>query len=95
MDEISRYERSRKRADELGEFYQHLMIFVIINIILFAINMLTSPGYLWFIWPLAGWGLGISIHAVTVFGGSRFWGTEWRERKASELMKKDQNKGSE
>ena len=62
MDEKSIYEQSRKRADELGEFYQHLMIYVIINLILFTINMLTSPVYLWFIWPLAGWGLGIAIH---------------------------------
>ena len=89
MSEVSKYERARKRAEELGEFYQHLVTYVVVNLFLIIVNFWTSPVYLWFFWPLAGWGLGLALHAVTVFGGNQFWGSEWRERKARELMQQD------
>lgn len=38
------HERARKRVDELKGFYIHLAVFVIVNFILFLINLLSSPG---------------------------------------------------
>ena len=34
-----------------------VVFFIVINLMLFAINMLTSREYLWFIYPLLGWGI--------------------------------------
>ncbi len=87
MDEQTRYEDAKKRVGEIKEFYQHLITYVVVNAALFVINMLTSPQYLWFVWPLAGWGIGVALHALTVFG--RFWGKGWEDRKIRELMEKD------
>jgi transcriptional regulator with XRE-family HTH domain len=34
-----------------------IKIFILVNLILFAINMLTGTKHLWFIYPLLGWGI--------------------------------------
>ena len=30
--------------------------------------MMTSPGYLWVMWPALGWGVGIAFHAFSMLG---------------------------
>jgi hypothetical protein len=52
-------------------FYIHLAVYVIVNAMLVAINLSTSTEHLWFKWPLAGWGIGIFVHALVVFCLSR------------------------
>ncbi|UCF79836.1 MAG: 2TM domain-containing protein, partial [Candidatus Eiseniibacteriota bacterium] len=52
MEDQERYERAKKRVAELKDFYSHLIVYVLVNITLFMVNMLTSPGHLWFYWPL-------------------------------------------
>jgi len=49
---------------------------------------MTSPDHLWFYWPMLGWGLGLTIHAVSTFG----IGKNWEEKKIKELMKKEQQR---
>jgi hypothetical protein len=29
--------------------------------------LVTSPGDIWFVWPLIGWGLAVGLHGVRVF----------------------------
>ncbi len=91
MDEQARYDRARKRVEELREFYRHLVTYLVVNAFLFVLNKLTSPGHDWFIWPLLGWGIGIVIHAASVFGIGRLWGEGWEERKIQEIMDKDRH----
>jgi len=31
------------------------------------INFATSTEYLWFKWPIMGWGIGVFFHAMNVF----------------------------
>jgi hypothetical protein len=92
MDEQVRYEEAKKRVSEIRDFYQHLAMYVVINIALVVVNLLSSPGYFWFVWPLLGWGIGVALHALTVFGG--FWGRAWEERKIKEILGKDRRSGS-
>ena len=86
MDEQARYEEAKKRVEEIKGFYLHLVSYLFVNAALVIINLLTSPRYLWFIWALAGWGIGLLLHALSVFGG--FWGKAWEERKIKEIMEK-------
>jgi hypothetical protein len=89
--EQQRYERARKRVQALKGFYTHATAFILVNIGLFVINLLTGEGW-WFYWPLIFWGIGLGIHALNVFGlGGRF-GQDWEERKTRELMDKDQER---
>lgn len=44
--------------------YVHFAVFLIVNAFFLAINLLTSPRYLWFIWPMISWGIGLAEHYV-------------------------------
>ncbi|MCP3968948.1 MAG: 2TM domain-containing protein [Rhodobacteraceae bacterium] len=67
MTDQEAYDRARKRAKKKLEFYNHVIVYAVVNGFLFAINLFTSPGYLWAVWPLMGWGIGLALHGVTVF----------------------------
>lgn len=63
--------RARERAEAKFGFYKHLAVYLAVGILLLAINFLTAPDSFWAIWPLAGWGVAIVIHAAKVFGARR------------------------
>ena len=90
MDENKRYEKARKRVEELKGFYIHLLVYILVNLGMFILNILTSPGTLWFYWPLFGWGIGILAHAISVFGIRGLFGKEWEERKIRQIMEKEE-----
>ena len=95
MKENEKYREAKERVEELKSFYIHLFIYVIVNIGLFLLDVLSSTDSLWFYWPLLGWGIGILAHAFSVFGLRGILGKEWEERKIKEIMereKKTQNK---
>ena len=82
------YEQALKQARELRGFYNHLLIYVVVNAFLFAIDYLGGPEEWWFYWPLLGWGIGLAAHALNTFVAVRAFGADWEERKARELMEK-------
>lgn len=82
-----KYQKVKERVKALRGFYGHLIVYVIVNLGLFLINITTSPDRLWFIWPLMGWGIGVVLNAVRVFGGAM--GSNWEARKIDEFMNKE------
>ena len=89
--EQQRYQRAHARVQALKGFYTHATAYVLVNVALFVINLVTGGGW-WFYWPLVFWGIGLGVHALMVFGlGGRF-GQDWEERKTRELMAKDQQR---
>ncbi len=60
-------EAEPEKPMKFSKFYRsHLRAYLGIIIFLFIINMLTGPGYLWFIWPALGWGMVLFLHWVKV-----------------------------
>ncbi|MGA8436112.1 MAG: 2TM domain-containing protein [Methyloceanibacter sp.] len=47
-------------------FIIHLGIFVLVVGVLVAINLYRSPDHIWFIWVLAGWGIGVAAHDLAL-----------------------------
>jgi len=90
-DEQRLYERARKRAQELRSFYSTMVIYVLVNALLFVIDILTGDG-LWFYWPLLGWGIGMAIWAFSLFGLGGHLGSDWEERKTRELMERERQR---
>lgn len=45
---------ARRQVGRLRAFYQHLLVFAVVNCGLVVINLLASPARLWFSWPLLG-----------------------------------------
>lgn len=88
--EEERYYEARKRVDEIKGFYGNLIAYIVVNIGLMVINLLTSPEYLWFFWPMLGWGIGVLFHGMKVFNYMPFFGKEWEEKKIKEFMDKEE-----
>ncbi|WBF07988.1 2TM domain-containing protein [Methanothermobacter thermautotrophicus] len=87
--EDDEYKRARKRVEDLKGFYIHISVFTIVNLTLFLINLLSTPGTCWFYWITVFWGIGIIWHAFGVFIGDRFLGKEWEEKKIKEYMERE------
>ena len=72
-EEIRR--RVEKRIKQRNEFYSHLAVYVVCNLMMWMIWALTrDPGEtIGFPWPLIvmfGWGIGLGSHALTVYFNS-------------------------
>ena len=67
MENHEAYRRAKKKVEAKRGFYTHLLVYIGVNILLVIINLLTSPQYFWFKWPLIGWGIGVFFHAFGVF----------------------------
>ena len=87
MENKAAYQRAKKRVEAKFGFYIHLAVYIAVSIVLIGINLSTSTQYLWFLWPLIGWGIGLSFHALGVFvfsGGSAI-----KEQMIEKEMKKE------
>ena len=82
------YKIARKRVKAKKDFYIHLVVYICVNAFLFSINMLTSPGHYWFIYPLLGWGVSIAIQFFTVFGINGRLNENWEEREIEKELRK-------
>jgi len=61
-----------KRIFRSTGFKIHFAAYVAVNLILLAVNLLTTPHVLWFYWPLLGWGIGVVAHgAAEYYAGVR------------------------
>ena len=74
-------DQAKERIEELKGYYAHLTAYVAANLFLAAVNLLTGPGFLWFLFPLMGWGIGLAIHTAQVF----WTGRDWESRKMEQL----------
>ena len=87
MVEEEAYQKAKKRVEVKIGFYIHLVLYVGVNILLIIINVTTSTRYLWFKWPLIGWGIGLLFHALGVFTFSK--GLSIKERMIEKELKKE------
>lgn len=81
-EDLKRIARRRVKA-RLG-LYVHAAVYVAVNAVLFLVQTRTTPGVLWNLWPLAGWGVGLAIHAAGVLLGQ----SGLRERMEADELRK-------
>jgi 2TM domain-containing protein len=80
------YQDARRHARQVRGFYVHALVFVLVNAGLVAINLLLTPGRIWFGWGLAGWAVGLAAHGLSVFAFGGWLGRDWEERKIREYL---------
>jgi hypothetical protein len=86
------YIRAEKRAEAKLGFYKGLTVYLAVNLLLFIIDLLTSPGEWWFYWPLLFWGIGVFFHFIRVFvTGELFWEGIKQRMIRKELQKEEKN----
>ncbi len=89
MTDEEEYEKAKERVEEIKGFYAHAFIYVLVNLALMVLNLMTrkqTDGVIWFIWPLIGWGIALAAHAVSVFGVGLFLGHSWEERRIQQEL---------
>lgn len=59
--------RLRLRARQKADLVRHVVTFVTVGAMLAALDVLTSPGDLWFYWPMGAWGIGLLLHFADVY----------------------------
>ena len=67
-------------------FYLHAIQFLIVMGALIAIDLVFTPGTLWFVWPLAFWGIGLIAHALIAFDKVPFLNGEWERRQVERRL---------
>ncbi len=80
------YQRAKDKVEQLKGFYGNLISYCVVIPFLIFINLRTS-NFQWFWFPMLGWGMGLTFHALETFG----YGKSWEERKIKELMNKKEN----
>ena len=83
------YVRAKERVEKLKGFYGNLISYCCVIPVLIIINLNTSD-FQWFWFPMLGWGLGVTFHALETFG----YGKSWEEKKIQEILEKENREQS-
>ena len=83
--------KAEKRVKQRIELLQHIGTYVIINGFLVIVWALTGAGYPWFLWVMAGWGIGLAFHLFGYLAGYR--GEATKDRMVDKEIERLKNKG--
>jgi 2TM domain-containing protein len=84
------YKRAKKRVEEVKGFYRNLIVYIVINIFLVIINLIFSPEFLWVLFIIVFWGIGLIFHFLEVFAfKNKIFGKKWEEKKIKEYMENE------
>ncbi len=92
MEKNADYYRVKAKVHAQRSFYTHLVVYLVVNIVLFLINLFQRNAGWWFWWPLAGWGIGILVQFYHTFIQRGFLGDSWEERKIDKYMERKKPK---
>ena len=67
MENKKNYKKAKKRVEVKIGFFIHLLVYLLVNTMLIAINLSTSSDHIWTAGPLLGWGIGLFFHGAGVF----------------------------
>ena len=80
---------AKMRIEEIKAFYVHAGIYAVVNFVLVVINVMDADDVWWSLLAILGWGIGLLIHGLSVFGPVSALMMRWEQRKIAQLMHKD------
>ncbi|WP_068713570.1 2TM domain-containing protein [Vibrio tritonius] len=75
-----------EQVKDIKSFYSNLMTYVVVIAMLFVINYLTDPSYIWAWWPTLGWGIGVISHGLSAFEVVNLFGPEWEKKQVEKRL---------
>jgi 2TM domain len=81
--EQQRYEEARRRVNAKKGFYTSVLIYAVVNVV-----FLFVAGWDW-LWVTLFWGIGLLVHAWTVFGQNSAWVKGWEQRQLDKELRRD------
>lgn len=94
----NKLKRAKKKVKEVKDFYTHLTVYIVINLVLLALNLgifqsgfanVRIPTWSMFTTPFF-WGIGLFFHWLHVFKDKISFLKGWEERKIREYMDKEE-----
>lgn len=76
----------RELAHKRVDFKRHLTVYLVMNAAFWAIWYVTGRGYMWPVWPMVGWGVGVIFHYVFDYRTASFLSEEEEYRKLKNEM---------
>lgn len=82
------YERAKKRVKAVKGFYIHALVYVLVNTLILFLKYQKHGSIEFHDWGIGLWGIGLTIHGLSVFLPNFILGSDWEERKIREIMDK-------
>jgi len=96
---IEKKERAKKRVEELKGFYIHFMVYVLVNIMISTVivvsHIYNGNSFFEALWDFGTistwlfWGIGVFFHAAKVFSYNPFFNKKWEERQIQKYMEEE------
>jgi len=86
------YQKAKKKANQIRGFYYNLGCYCVVIPFLIFINLTYVPEFHWFWFSMLGWGTGVLMHGMDVFGLNPFLGKNWEERKLHQFIEEEKQK---
>ena len=87
----AKYLKAKERVEELKKFYGNLSSYVVTCLVLAAVNYYSNGfSYMWVLWVVFGWGIGVLFHAMNTFSFNPLCGKHWEKRKIREFMEQEE-----
>jgi len=59
-------ENDARMKEEQNGFKIHRTIYTCIIGLLIVINLTVTPKFIWFVFPMLGWGMGLTVHYINM-----------------------------
>ncbi len=102
--------RAQQRVDRIKGFYSHLVVYLLVNTVLllgkndFSFILVNNSVFddanflTWINWNVYGtlivWGIGLTIHGLSVFVKNPFLGKNWEEKQIAKYLNKEEERNS-
>ena len=87
-------QKAMEYVRDIRGFYIHAIQYVVVIAGLAAVNLYSSPQYLWFLWAAFGWGVGVAVHGLSVFEVVKLFGDGWEKRQVARRLAKSRRSGN-
>jgi fatty acid desaturase len=77
---------ARRHVKRLRDFLQLCVTAGLVIALTAGVNLMTSPGRLWFLWVVLGFAIALGMAALETFGRDLWLGREWQERNMREFL---------
>ncbi|PHI20212.1 hypothetical protein CEQ90_08460 [Lewinellaceae bacterium SD302] len=68
---LSRKKSFKSPAEKKRNFIKHFRTYLVMSVFFVVLNLVTSPHSFWAIWPIMGWGIGVAMEGLSVYGPFR------------------------
>ncbi len=75
-------------VQNLKGFHLYWITALLVLPCLYALNIYLTPNVLWVAWAAAGWGMGLVLHALTMYGLFGVFNTKWERRAVEKRLNK-------